>query len=71
MAILIWRIGMSKRNFVTIALSLNVIICIILCMLYFSGYGEKNRADNEIKDTTANMAESGNTENTRGAADNG
>lgn len=57
---------MSKRNFVTIALSLNVIICIILCMLYFSGYGEKNRADNEIKDTTENMAESGNTENTRG-----
>ncbi|MCI8669453.1 MAG: hypothetical protein HFI34_08055 [Lachnospiraceae bacterium] len=57
---------MSKKNFVTIALSLNVIICVILCTLYFSGYGENNRADNEIKDTTVDMAESGIPENTKG-----
>ncbi len=57
---------MSKKNFVTIALSLNVIICVILCALYFNGYGEKDRADNDIKDTTGNMAESDIPENTKG-----
>ena len=57
---------MSKKNFVTIALSWNVIICVILCALYFNGYGEKDRADNDIKDTTGNMAESDIPENTKG-----
>lgn len=57
---------MSKKNFVTIALSLNVIICVILCALYFNGYGEKDRADNDVKDTTGNMAESDIPENTKG-----
>ena len=57
---------MSKKNVVTIALSLNVIICVILCALYFNGYGEKDRADNDIKDTTGNMAESNIPENTKG-----
>ena len=57
---------MSKKNFVTIALSLNVIICVILCALYFNGYGEKDRADNDIKDITGNMAESDIPENTKG-----
>ena len=57
---------MSKKNFVTIALSLNVIICVILCALYSNGYGEKDRADNDIKDTTGNMAESDIPENTKG-----
>lgn len=56
---------MSKKNFVTIALSLNVIICVILCALYFNGYGEKNRAHDDIKDTTGNMAESNILQNTK------
>lgn len=57
---------MSKKNFVTIALSLNVIICAILCVLYFNGYGEKDWSDTDKADTTRNMAESNIQDTTKG-----
>lgn len=57
---------MSKKNFVTIALSLNVIICAILCVLYFNGYGEKDWSDTDKADTTKNMAESNIQDTTKG-----
>ncbi len=49
---------MSKKNFVTIALSINVIICVILCVLYFNGYGERDKTDTNTFENTRDMANS-------------
>ncbi len=49
---------MSKKSFVTMALICNLIICVMLCVLYFNGYGEKKRTESESKKETTNIAES-------------
>lgn len=49
---------MSKKSFVTIALSINVIICVILCVLYFNGYGERDKTDTNTFENTVNMSNS-------------